>query len=246
MVDWVKKLFGCFAGLVDSVTARNSVSASAVANTEPVQDVAAPVTPQRPSRLLIAGDEGERLVELVVQALGIEYLGKVYMRGLEDGHWTESDLILKLPNAILVLEIKNWRGEVFIDAEGQWWQDGRHVQNNPVKQNIRHIRSIRRAVAQHLDLSKEEADKLWLTSLVVMTGAPPVGKLAWPSVKIMPLTKLEHEIETIRSWKGMKAERVDRIWKAIVEIARANDAAGAADQHRANWQSHKQRIDRAA
>ncbi|MCH4092691.1 nuclease-related domain-containing protein [Acetobacter sp.] len=92
------------------------------------------------------GQEGERRVNRVLQALGRPYLSNVYLRD-ELGELTQIDHLVKMQWGIVVIETKTYGGFISGTANPDRWKQSfrkfgsrkYYLFQNPFRQNYRHI-----------------------------------------------------------------------------------------------------------
>ena len=101
------------------------------------------------------GKQGEALVKKAIKAMHLEALHDVILPA-QDG-MTQVDHIVKVGNAIVVVETKNYSGSIYGKQWDKEWRQvfrkGKSIPfRNPILQNYGHVKAVQAAVGDDVDV----------------------------------------------------------------------------------------------
>jgi len=157
------------------------------------------------------GARGERRLIDTLRRAGIEVIPDLYVQFPGGNRVVQQlDAVVRLPDGIVLIENKDWAGEIRVDAEGGWSHNGAAI-SSPLAQNVRHLEVMRQAV---------DPNFAWQT-LVVMTDAMP--RIA----RRKDARQVVHIDQVIRRLKQLGApssrRQTAQVWAKIVSLARNAD-----------------------
>lgn len=123
------------------------------------------LTVARAARPFVIGAMGEWRVRRLLRRTGLEAAHDLLLPHDNEAGWTQIDHLVRLPDGLLVIETKNWRGRLFGTAYDLSWTQRlgpwsyRH--QNPLRQNHAHIVAVRNLTGRTVPV----------TGAVVMVGA---------------------------------------------------------------------------
>lgn len=167
------------------------------------------------------GADGERKVAAEIARIGLDGMHDVYLRSARGT--TQIDHIVKVGNAIVVIETKAWNGFIYGDVtEKKWRQSFRRRQSksylNPIVQNAGHVKAVRNIVGDVADVR----------SLVVMAGGATFPK-GMPS-GVVALS----ELATVMRMTLVDAGRVGSVilaWENLVDVVEGTNRRKAVKDH---------------
>ncbi len=160
-----------------------------------------------------SGWTGEKQVtKLLTKTLSDDYLliNDLYLRN----SYGDIDHIVLGPNAIFVLETKNWRGNIV--CNGDQWQRSKkhHQQSSPSSQVKRNVTKIHQIIGSNPSL---RLLNIWVEGIVVFTNSHIKLRLNNPTVSVLKLPQLPNYLTTFTRPKSFTPQQLEVIEKEIVK-----------------------------
>lgn len=161
------------------------------------------------------GKNGEKKVLKVLKKFGrfynVKILGDVYLPLYDET--TQIDHILIAPFGVMVIETKNWAGDIYGDpSEDKWLQvvgDDRNHHYNPLKQNKTHLDNLRHV------FKKENIYRVNVEGVVVFTN----GRSNLYCPRGVPVMKLKQFKKLLKqpAYEADNKVDVEKVYNAIVK-----------------------------
>ena len=181
---------------------------------------AADAQPAQPYPAAAVGALGEALVAGALREMGWPALRNVVLR--ERDAFAELDLLVRVPHAIIVLEVKTWSGFIDGAARAEHWirygSGGQAVSvPNAVRQNVAHVAMVERAIADR---------EVAVFGLVV--GAGHARYATSLSSHVVPLAQLPDALRTHAAKLPLGSQwALDRAWELMAREAEKSETRRA-------------------
>lgn len=166
----------------------------------------------QPDRAAAIGGLGEALVAGRLREIGWPVLRNVVLREREGS--VEIDLLVRAPDALVVLEVKTWSGFIQGAAQAALWVrhggDGRELSvPNAVRQNLAHVAAVERAIG-------DSGVSIW--GLVVSAGHARFAAPLRPHV--VDMSTLDRVLQAQAETAGpVDQDRLDQAWSRLRQEA---------------------------
>ncbi len=167
-------------------------------------------------RIYGGGWEGEKqVINLLDKKLSDDYvlLNDLYLRGGAG----DIDHVVLGPNGIFVLETKNWNGNITCNGD-LWQREGKqNFTGSPSQQVKRNVFTIKHII----DSSQTFGTiNIFVEGIVVFTNSHATIHLNNPTVAIVTLPQLPHQITTYRGPVNYSRQHLEAIGKEIIKQKR--------------------------